>query len=33
MGEYGRKRIEKELAWSHTKKELIRAYEKVFSNG
>ncbi len=33
MGEYGRKRIEEELAWSHTKKGLIRAYEKVFSNG
>ncbi|MDH5174131.1 MAG: glycosyltransferase family 4 protein, partial [Elusimicrobiota bacterium] len=32
MGEYGRKRIEQELAWSHTDKELIKAYEKVFSN-
>lgn len=31
MGEYGRKRIEEELAWSHTEKELIKAYEKVFS--
>jgi len=31
MGEYGRKRIEEKLAWSHTKKELIKAYEKVFS--
>jgi len=32
MGKYGRKRIEQELAWSHTEKELIKAYEKVFSN-
>lgn len=31
MGEYGKKRIEEELAWSHTKKELIKAYAKVFS--
>jgi len=30
MGEYGRKRIEEKLAWSHTKKELIKAYAKVF---
>jgi glycosyltransferase involved in cell wall biosynthesis len=32
MGEYGRKRIEEELSWNHTKKELIKAYGKVFSN-
>ncbi len=32
MGEYGRKRIEQELAWSHTEKKLIKAYERVFSN-
>jgi len=31
MGKYGRKRIEEALAWNHTKKELIKAYEKVFS--
>jgi glycosyltransferase involved in cell wall biosynthesis len=32
MGKYGRKRVEEDLAWSHTKKELIKAYEKIFSN-
>lgn len=32
MGEYGRKRIEEELSWNHTKKELIKAYGKVFNN-
>jgi len=32
MGEYGKKRIEEKLSWSHTEKELIKAYEKVFSN-
>jgi len=31
MGEDGRKRIEEELAWSHTKTQLITAYQKVFS--
>jgi len=31
MGEYGRKRIEEELAWNHTKKQIIKAYEKVFN--
>jgi len=31
MGECGRKRIEEELTWDHTKKELIKAYEKIFS--
>jgi len=32
MGEYGRKRVEEELAWSHTKKELVKAYRKIFAN-
>jgi len=32
MGEYGRKRIEQELAWEYKKKNLIRAYEKIFSS-
>ncbi|MFB0525851.1 MAG: glycosyltransferase family 4 protein [bacterium] len=32
MGEYGKKRIEEKLSWSHTGKELIKAYEKVLSN-
>jgi len=31
MGECGRKRIEEELTWDHTKKELIKAYEKISS--
>jgi glycosyltransferase involved in cell wall biosynthesis len=31
MGKYGRKRVEEELAWSHTKKELIKAYQSVFA--
>ena len=29
MGRYGRERIEKELAWRHQKKYLIKAYEKI----
>jgi hypothetical protein len=33
MGKYGRKRVEEELAWSHTKKELIKAYQSVFARG
>jgi len=32
MGEYGRKRIEQELAWEYKKNNLIRAYEKIFSS-
>lgn len=30
MGQAGRARIEKELAWSHQRKRLLEAYEKVF---
>ena len=31
MGKCGRKRIEEELAWEYTKKNLTLAYEKIFS--
>ena len=31
MGEFGRQRIEKELAWEHSVDKLLAAYEKVFS--
>ncbi len=31
MGALGRKRIEEELSWDHTKMELLRAYEVLFS--
>ena len=33
MGKYGRKRVEEKLDWRHTKKELIKAYQKVLSKG
>jgi glycosyltransferase involved in cell wall biosynthesis len=33
MGKYGRKRVEDELDWNHTKKELIKAYQSVFARG
>lgn len=29
MGEYGRKRVEKELAWNHQEKNLLEAYSKL----
>jgi glycosyltransferase involved in cell wall biosynthesis len=31
MGRFGRKRIEKELAWEYSVQNLLAAYEKVFS--
>jgi glycosyltransferase involved in cell wall biosynthesis len=31
MGEFGRKRIEKELAWDYSVQSLLGAYERVFS--
>lgn len=31
MGKIGRKRVEEELGWEHTKKNLIEAYRRVFS--
>jgi len=31
MGEIGRRRIEEELGWEHTKRNLIEAYKRVFS--
>lgn len=31
MGEFGRRRIEKELAWEYSVEELLAAYEKAFS--
>jgi glycosyltransferase involved in cell wall biosynthesis len=31
MGAIGRKRIEEELSWDHTKKNLLQAYEVLFS--
>src|SRR5438876_1308563 len=33
MGAFGRKRIEEELSWDHTKEHLLLAYEKLFSGG
>ena len=32
LGEYGRKRVMDELAWHHVSKNLIGAYESLFSN-
>jgi glycosyltransferase involved in cell wall biosynthesis len=31
MGEFGRRRVEKELAWEHSVESLLAAYERVFS--
>ena len=31
MGEFGRKRVEKELAWDYSVPHLLAAYQKVFS--
>ena len=33
MGEFGRTRVEKELAWNHSVPNLLAAYQKVFSKG
>ena len=33
MGEFGRRRIEKELAWEYSVEHLLAAYRRVFSNG
>jgi len=32
MGEFGRRRIEKELAWEYSVQHLLAAYQRVFSN-
>jgi glycosyltransferase involved in cell wall biosynthesis len=31
MGEFGRKRIEEELAWEYSVKNLLAAYQRVFT--
>ena len=31
MGEFGRRRVEKEVAWEYSVENLLAAYEKVFS--
>jgi hypothetical protein len=31
MGEYGRKRVENELAWDYSVKNLLAAYERAFA--
>jgi len=31
MGEYGRRRVEKELAWDHAARHLLAAYDRAFS--
>jgi hypothetical protein len=31
MGEFGRSRVEKELAWEYSVGNLLAAYEKAFS--
>jgi len=31
MGEFGRRRVEKELAWEHSVANLLGAYERAFS--
>jgi glycosyltransferase involved in cell wall biosynthesis len=33
MGEFGRKRVEQELAWEYSVKELLKAYERAFDKG
>src|SRR5205809_797118 len=33
MGAVGRKRIEEELSWDHSKEHLLLAYEMLFSRG
>ena len=32
MGEFGRRRIQRELAWEFSVEKLLAAYEKAFSN-
>ena len=32
MGAFGRKRIEQELSWEHSKENLITAYEAIFTS-
>jgi glycosyltransferase involved in cell wall biosynthesis len=31
MGEFGRRRVEKELAWEYSVQNLLAAYERAFS--
>jgi glycosyltransferase involved in cell wall biosynthesis len=31
MGEFGRRRVEKELAWEYSVQNMLAAYEKAFS--
>jgi glycosyltransferase involved in cell wall biosynthesis len=33
MGEFGRRRVEKELAWDYSVANLLAAYRRVFCNG
>jgi glycosyltransferase involved in cell wall biosynthesis len=33
MGEFGKRRVETELAWEFSKKNLLAAYQRVFSKG
>jgi glycosyltransferase involved in cell wall biosynthesis len=33
MGEFGRRRVEKELAWEYSVQHLLAAYERVFAKG
>ena len=33
MGEFGRRRVEKELAWEYSVPNLIAAYERAFRKG
>jgi hypothetical protein len=33
MGEFGRMRVERELAWGHSVEHLLAAYKRVFSKG
>ena len=33
MGEFGRRRVEKELAWEYSVQNLLAAYERVFAKG
>ncbi len=30
MGELGRKRVEEQLAWDHSRKVLVAAYDRLF---
>jgi hypothetical protein len=32
MGEFGRERVEGELAWEYSVKNLLAAYERTFAN-